>query len=235
MDKKRILIVEDDNDIVRIQRFNFEAAGFDTRAISYGGGIFHEVRSFKPHLIVLDIMLPDVDGFEIMRSLRSRPETETIPVVMVTARDGVVDRISGLELGADDYVVKPFSPRELTLRVKAVLKRSNRKRDQGGPRVIDAGELRIDKASYRATIKGQSLELTNVEFKLLTHLVEHPGLVFTRGMLLEQVWGYNYPVNSRTVDTHIRRLRMKLGAYAWMIKTVRSVGYKFICEDVDQD
>ncbi|WP_067618204.1 winged helix-turn-helix domain-containing protein [Dissulfuribacter thermophilus] len=225
---KRILIVEDDPEIANIEQFNLDAAGFDTKAIAYGGGIFHEIRNFAPDLIILDIMLPDVDGFEIIKALKERNDTRSIPVIMVTAKDAQDDRIYGLELGADDYVVKPFSPRELVLRARAVLKRAGAGDYIENPQnIIEKGILRIDKAGVKVTVAQKEIELTRVEFKLLTYLAEHPSIVLTRQMLMEQVWGYNYPVNSRTVDTHIRRLRKKLGQAADYIETVRGIGYKF--------
>ena len=222
-------MVEDDESIVNIIVFNLENAGFKVKALPFGAGIFHEIRNFKPDIVLLDIMLPDVDGFEILHALRQKEDTQHIPVIMVTAKDAQDHRIQGLEYGADDYVVKPFSPRELVLRIEAVLRRSSDSMSARDSQydTINKGALKIDKARYEAFLNDRPLDLTRIEFKLLCFLAEHPSIVYTREMLLDKVWGYDYPVNSRTVDTHIRRLRMKLGPECDLIETIRGIGYRF--------
>ena len=225
MHKDRILVVEDDEDILQLLVYTLESAGYEVVAVRDGGEGLEAARRRKPELVVLDLMLPTVDGFEVCRELKRTPETAATPVIMLTARGEEVDRIVGLELGADDYVVKPFSPRELTLRVRAVLKRispepqeRNRWRKDG---------LEVDMEAHKAFIDGAEMVLTATEFKLLTELIKRPGRVQTRDQLLNSVWGYEFDGYARTVDTHVRRLRQKLEAYADYVETVRGVGYRF--------
>jgi len=229
--KPKILIVEDDEDIARIQVFNLEAWDMEAKAIAYGGGVFHAIRQFAPDLVIIDIMLPDVEGFEIIKALRSRETTSHIPIIVITARDGESDRLKGLELGADDYMVKPFSPKEMVLRVKAVLKRTYEAHSRFGtkaqPLSIKRGPLEVDPKTFTAMLDGEPMELTRKEFDLLYYLLKNHGIVLTRERLMEDVWGYTSSVYSRTVDTHIRRLRQKMGRCASSIRTVRGLGYKF--------
>jgi two-component system phosphate regulon response regulator PhoB len=177
-------------------------------------------------MIVLDLMLPEVDGLEVCKMLRRDPSTATIPIVMVTAKAAELDRILGLELGADDYITKPFSPRELVLRVKKILQRGRAAADESG--VYKFGDLVIDKARHSVCWRGKSIELTATEFKLLLLLAQRRGRVQSREQLLRDVWEYNSLIDTRTVDTHVRRLREKLGAAAKYLDTVRGVGYRFV-------
>jgi two-component system phosphate regulon response regulator PhoB len=225
MSDDTILIVEDDEDILELLSYNLRGAGFAVVASRDGFDALSKARRTPPDLIILDLMLPGLDGFEVCKELKREPKTAQVPVIMLTARGDEVDRIVGLELGADDYVVKPFSPRELMLRVRAVLKRS-------GPEVrekpvLRKGGLCVDMAAHRAEIDGVEILLTATEFKLLAELFRGQGRVQTRDQLLNTVWGYEFEGYARTVDTHVRRLRQKLGAYARMIETVRGVGYRF--------
>ena len=221
-----ILIVDDEPDVVDLLVFNLQKAGFKTLTARDGPAALQKARNELPALIVLDLMLPGIDGTDVCRQLRADPKTATIPIVMLTAKAEEVDRIVGLELGADDYVTKPFSPRELALRIKTILRRAAGK---GAPsEVLKHSDLVVDLAKHAATFKGKPIELTATEFKLLVMLLERRGRVQTRDALLTEVWGYEGDVDTRTVDTHVRRLREKLGKAADWIETVRGVGYRFI-------
>ena len=189
-----------------------------------------KAKKERPGLIVLDLMLPGMDGKDVCRALKSDPVTQLIPILMLTARAEEVDRVIGLELGADDYVTKPFSPRELVLRVKAILRR--KEATAGGEKVIQVRDLMIDIDRHQVSIKKNPVQLTSTEFKLLVELVSNRGRVQTRERLLDKVWGYTYEGYARTVDTHIRRLREKLGSSGDFIETVRGVGYRFREEEV---
>ncbi|EGJ49219.1 response regulator [Desulfocurvibacter africanus] len=225
MAKETILIVEDDEDILQLIKFNVESAGYDAITASDGLEALNKARRHMPDLILLDLMLPGMDGFEVCKELKRGSETGRIPILMLTARGEEVDRIVGLELGADDYVVKPFSPREIILRVRAVLRRNKGEEDvrQSWRRE----RLSVDMEAHRAEIDDQELLLTATEFKLLSELIRNPGRVLTREQLLNTVWGYEFEGYARTVDTHVRRLRQKLGDYAKFVETVRGVGYRF--------
>lgn len=226
MNREAILVVEDDEDILELLTFNLEAAGYEVLTASDGQDGLVTARRRKPQLVLLDLMLPRMDGLEVCRELKRDPETSGIPVIMLTARGDEVDRIVGLELGADDYVVKPFSPRELVLRAKAVLKRSGG--DSEESRNIWQHEgLVVDLEAHKAVIDGEETALTATEFKLLTELLRRRGRVQSRDQLLNTVWGYEFEGYARTVDTHVRRLRQKLGRYAALVETVRGVGYRF--------
>ncbi len=225
MAKETILIVEDDEDILQLIKYNLENAGFDTITASDGLEALNKARRHMPDMILLDLMLPGMDGFEICKELKRGSETARIPILMLTARGEEVDRIVGLELGADDYVVKPFSPREIILRVRAVLRRNKGEEDIRQSWRHDG--LCVDMEAHRAEIEGQELQLTATEFKLLSELIRNPGRVLTRDQLLNTVWGYEFEGYARTVDTHVRRLRQKLGGYARLVETVRGVGYRF--------
>ncbi len=227
MRKETVLVVEDDEDILNLLRFNLEAAGYEVLASTDGYEGMNLARSNPPQLVILDIMLPGIDGFEVCKDLKRRKETAEIPVIMLTARGEEVDRIVGLELGADDYVVKPFSPRELMLRIKAIMKRSTRtESDEQRSQWIKEG-LSVDMDAHKVVVDEQDIELTATEFKLLVELIKRQGRVLTRDQLLNRVWGYEFEGYARTVDTHIRRLRQKLGPYAEFVETVRGVGYRF--------
>jgi two-component system phosphate regulon response regulator PhoB len=222
---QRILIVDDEADLRELVRYQLEGAGFQTREATTGSEALDAARSWKPDAVILDLMLPDIPGTEVCRALRSDPVLRDTAVIMLTARGEEVDRVVGFELGADDYVTKPFSPRELTLRLQAVLKRVR------GGAVADEdlriGDLLIQRGSHRVYVKGRELSLTATEFKLLLHLASTRGRVQTRDYLLDAVWGDETHVTLRTVDTHMKRLREKLGSAKAYIETVRGVGYRF--------
>ena len=220
-----ILIVDDEPDVVDLLVFNLQKAGFKTSTARDGNTALQKSRNELPALIVLDLMLPGLDGTDVCRQLKADSKTASIPVIMLTAKAEEVDRIVGLELGADDYITKPFSPRELTLRVKTILRRGTGKATPN--EILKHGDLVVDLAKHGATFKGKPIELTATEFKLLAMLLERRGRVQTRDALLTDVWGYEGDVDTRTVDTHVRRLREKLGKAADWIETVRGVGYRF--------
>ena len=226
---ERILVVEDEPDIVEVVSYNLRQAGMAVEAAEDGETALEMAERGQPDLIILDLMLPGMDGLEVCRLLKQRVSVRDIPVLMLTSKAEEVDRIVGLELGADDYVVKPFSPRELVLRVKAILRRA-----AGPPGEaeapedrITAGPLTIDAEGHHAFVDGQPLELTATEFKLLLTLAQRRGRVQSREELLNVVWGYQYAGYGRTVDTHVRRLREKLGDAHVLVETVRGVGYRF--------
>ncbi|MEW6160296.1 MAG: response regulator transcription factor [Verrucomicrobiota bacterium] len=224
--RQKILVVDDEPDVVDLLRVNLEGAGFEVLEAADGSTALRKAQDKLPNLIILDLMLPVRDGFEICKELRAHPDTRSIPVLMLTAKASEIDRVLGFEFGADDYVTKPFSPRELILRVKALLRRSE------GPvepaERIQIGILTIDVARHLVLVRNQPVELTAKEFRLLTLLAQRRGRVFSRDALLHQAWDYDASVDTRTVDTHIRRLREKLGAAAEYIDTVRGTGYRCI-------
>lgn len=224
--KPRILVVDDEPDAVELIDFNLRAAGFDVSTAEDGEIALRKAREVLPDLIVLDLMLPEVDGLEVCKIIRRDAATSGIPIIMLTAKAAEVDRILGLELGADDYVTKPFSPRELVLRIKNMLRRGllpEEKVDQ-----INAGILRIDIPKHMVTVNDSPVELTATEFKLITLLAQRRGRVQSRDQLLQDVWEYDSVIDTRTVDTHMRRLREKLGDAAKYLDTVRGVGYRFL-------
>ncbi|MDK2955638.1 MAG: two-component system, OmpR family, phosphate regulon response regulator PhoB [Desulfovibrionales bacterium] len=226
MSKEKVLVVEDHKDTRDLLEYNLSNADFDVVSASDGHDALTLASKEKPHLIILDLMLPGLDGLEVCRRLKQKIETSQIPVMMLTAKGEEVDRIVGLELGADDYVVKPFSPREIVLRIKAILRRF-------GPdspsklKVWRHAGLSVDFEAHSLEVDNEPISLTATEFKLLTELILGSGKVQTRDHLLDTVWDTHFEGYSRTVDTHIRRLRQKLGQYADWIETVRGVGYKF--------
>ena len=223
--KPTILVVDDEPDAVDLIEFNLKNAGFQVKTASDGAEALATARSVLPSLIVLDVMLPEMDGFEICKLLRRDQNTAAIPIIMLTAKAAEIDRVLGLELGADDYLTKPFSPRELVLRVKNLLeRRENKAADQDR---IEFGELSIDVPRHVVKFKSRKIELTAIEFKLLTVLAQRRDVVQSRDRLLRDVWEYDNSVDTRTVDTHMRRLREKMGAAARFLDTVRGVGYKF--------
>jgi two-component system phosphate regulon response regulator PhoB len=225
MTKESVLIVEDDEDILQLLDYNFRSAGFEVATAGDGLDALAKIRRQRPDLVLLDIMLPGADGFEVCKNIKRDPKTAQVPVIMLTARGEEVDRIVGLELGADDYVVKPFSPRELILRARAVLKRLSP--DSAPKQVLRKDGLSVDLDAHRAEAQGEELSLTATEFKLLAELFKSQGRVLTRDQLLNTVWGYEFEGYARTVDTHVRRLRQKLGPYSALVETVRGVGYRF--------
>jgi DNA-binding response OmpR family regulator len=225
MTRQSVLVVEDEQDILNLLRFNLQNSGFEVITSADGREALELARKYEPDLILLDIMIPGLDGFEVCRELRSDPKTRGVPVIMLTARGEEVDRIVGLELGADDYVVKPFSPRELALRVKAVLRRGEA--GEAGGKSWQRDRMKVDFERHIVEVNGRDVALTATEFKLLTEIIQAKGKVLTRDSLLSRVWGYEFEGYARTVDTHVRRLRQKLGAYAGLVETVRGVGYRF--------
>ncbi len=222
---KKILVVEDEQDILQLVTFHLQAEGFDTLTALNGVRGLELARAQMPDMILLDLMLPGMDGLEICKTLKRDPKTENIPVVMLTAKGEEIDRIVGFELGADDYITKPFSPRELVLRLRAILRRYETEKQT--PSKIAFGDLHIDLDSYRVWLDKEQIYLTVTEFNLLLELLENKGRVRSRNQLLDRVWGYQFDGYARTVDTHIRRLRQKIGPYADAIETVRGVGYRF--------
>ncbi len=220
-----ILIVDDEEDIRELIAVNLMREE-DYKLIEAVTGLeaLHFARSSKPDLIILDLMLPEMDGLTVYRNLREDPRTKTIPVIMLTARGRLEEKITGLELGADDYLSKPFSPKELMLRVRNLLRRTN---PLQGSSVVEIGPFSLDKSVLKLHLDGSSIELTATEFKLLLLMIESPGITQERGDLLKRVWGYNDLIQTRTLDTHIKRLREKLGNHGNSIETVRGVGYRF--------
>ena len=221
--KPIILLIEDEEDVLHLVRYNLTKSGF--RVVSAGDGLagLAMAREHAPDAIVLDLMIPEMDGSAVCRELKSREATARIPVIMLTAKALEKDRVAGLELGADDYVTKPFSPRELVLRLQAVLRRST----ASGP--IDSskfGPIDLDRARFEVTIDGETKRLSVIEFKLLVYFLERQCKVIDRRTLLREVWGYNQVTDSRTVDTYLRRLRIKLGRAADYLETVRGEGYR---------
>ena len=219
-----VLVVDDERDIVELVRYNLAQAGFRVVSAADGRQALDLARRERPDLIVLDLMLPVMPGAEVARLLKQDEATRETPILMLTARGEEVDRIVGFELGADDYVVKPFSPRELVLRVQAILRREGQ---EGGEERIAFEPLVIDLAAHTVSLKGKEIGLTTTEFKLLHRLARRPGRAFSRDQLLSEVWEYGGEVETRTVDTHLKRLRAKLGSVGEWIQTVRGVGYRF--------
>ena len=222
---KKILIVEDEKDILQLVKLYLEKEGYRTVTASTGSEGLAQVRTEKPDLVVLDLMLPEIDGLEICKRLRAAPDTAMLPIIMLTAKAEESDTIIGLELGADDYVTKPFSPKTLVARVKALFRRLERK-PEDGPTRFSYGTLILDLTRHEVTVKGKEVPLTAKEFGLLEHLLRHPGRVLTRDVLLNAVWGYEYYGTTRTVDVHIRRLKQKLPLLDEAILSVKSLGYK---------
>ncbi|HEY0715724.1 MAG TPA: response regulator transcription factor [Polyangia bacterium] len=225
----RVLVIEDEVDLRELLQYNLKAAGYDVITATDGASGLELARAQRPDLVLLDLMLPDTSGLDVCRVLKSQPDTRDVQVVMVTARGEEIDRVVGFELGADDYVVKPFSTRELLLRVQAVLRR----RAPAPPPTDESGTARfgcltMDRDAHRLWVNGAEVQLTALEFKLLGTLYDRRDRVQTRGSLLEDVWGASADLATRTVDTHVKRLREKLGAAGDYIETVRGVGYRFL-------
>ncbi len=223
--RKRILVVDDEPDILELVRFNLAQAGLEVETAATAEQALAALRRSPPDLVVLDLMLPDRPGTDVCREIRRDPSLNGVAVIMLTARGEEVDRVVGFELGADDYVSKPFSVRELVLRVKAVLRRGTPADPAGG--VLERGSLRLDAERHRCSVEGRELELTPKEFALLGALMRRPGRVLSREQLLDEAWGSEINVTLRTIDTHMKRLREKLDDAADLIDTVRGVGYRF--------
>jgi DNA-binding response OmpR family regulator len=222
----QILVVEDDPDIAQLIGHYLEKAGHTVEFLSSGGAVMPAVRRRQPDLVVLDLMLPELDGLMICQAMRTDPRTAAIPVIMVTARGEEADRITGLELGADDYVTKPFSPKELAARVTALLRRATR--PAAAADILRYGPITIDADRHAVAVAGEEVRLTAKEFLLLQYLLQHRGRVLSRDLLLTDVWGYQYTGGTRTVDVHIRRLREKMPVLAEAIETVKQFGYKLV-------
>jgi DNA-binding response OmpR family regulator len=223
--RETILVVDDEADVLDLVRYHLNRAGFDVDVASSGTAALLAARQRRPDAIVLDIMLPQMSGTEVFRKLRLEIDTAQIPVLMLTAKGLLSERIAGLELGVDDYITKPFSPRELVLRVQNLLRRIRETRTSA---MIEIDGFCLNKSNFEITVQGRRLELTTTEFKLLATLVERRGRTLSRETLLQDVWGYENAIDTRTVDTHVRRLREKLGGAASRIVTVRGEGYRFL-------
>ena len=222
----KILVVDDEPDAVELIKFNLKAAGYDVITAADGDEALKKARALLPNLILLDLMLPEVDGLEVCKIRRRDARISAIPIIMLTAKAAEIDRVLGLELGADDYVTKPFSPRELILRVKRLLRTGATPETKSDEIVFK--DLHLDIPRHQASVKGRPVELTATEFKLLTVLAQRRGRVQSREQLLQDVWEYDNLIDTRTVDTHMRRLREKLGPVAKYLDTVRGVGYRFV-------
>jgi two-component system phosphate regulon response regulator PhoB len=220
---KRILIIEDERDVVDLLAFSLRKAGFTVSTANDGADGLQQARSEKPAFIILDLMLPKMPGLEVCKVLKSDSATRQIPIMMLTAKAEEIDRIVGLEFGADDYVTKPFSPREVVLRIKAIMRRADKK-EEGEHLAV--GPIVIDAARHEVSVNGKRVNLTSLEFKLLRTLMQRRGRVQARDRLLNDVWGYESVIDTRTVDTHVRRLRRKLGKAANVIESVRGFGYR---------
>src|SRR6266478_1062545 len=219
---ERVLIVDDDPDIQKLVSYNLGQAGFEVTTAGTGRNALEAVQKHPPDLIILDLMLPDVDGMEVCRTLRQRDSSRRIPIIMLTARTQEVDRVVGFELGADDYVMKPFSPRELVLRVKSIFRRMGEEPND----VLQVGKIQLLPQRRQLLIGSRLVALTAKEFDLLEELMRAGGNVLTREILMNKVWGYHTEATSRTLDTHVRRLREKLGDEAVHLETVHKVGYR---------
>ncbi len=223
----RIVVIEDERDLQKVLAYNLEREGYQVTAAHGGQDGLKRVREERPALVILDLMLPDLSGLEVMKALKQDAATRAIAVLMLTAKGEEIDRVLGLELGADDYMVKPFSVRELLLRVQAILRRAA---GITAPPGIEFGCLRVDRAAHRVWVNGEETQLTALELRLLLTLHDRRDRVQSRATLLDDVWGISADITTRTVDTHVKRLREKLKAAGAYIETVRGVGYRFVAE-----
>ena len=222
-----IYIVEDDSEIREMEAYALKTSGFDVNAFDCGKGLDEAVKACVPDLFILDIMLPGEDGLSILRRLRAQESTKNVPVIMLTAKSSELDKVKGLDSGADDYIAKPFGILEFISRVKALLRRSGKL--NVGPeeqQPLSLGGVSLDEAKRSVTAGGENVELTYKEYELLKLLLSHPGLVYTRQQILEKIWGIDFKMDTRTVDMHIKTLRQKLGEQGAIIQTIRNVGYK---------
>jgi two-component system phosphate regulon response regulator PhoB len=223
MMSEKILIVEDEIDVAELLAHHLRSEGFSVEIVTNGRAAFAVVKTQPPTLIVLDLMLPEISGLDLCRMIKSNPATRNVPIVMLSARIEEIDRVLGFELGADDYVVKPFSPRELVLRIRAILRRLSQDKEEV---LLRVGELVLDRSRHEVRAAERMIDCTATEFKLLAILMERQGRVQERDRLLTDVWGYDSVIDTRTVDTHMRRLRDKLGPYGSYIETIRGFGYR---------
>lgn len=224
----KILVIEDDRDIAELVDFNLKQEKFRSEVVGNGRAGLEKAKKWEPDLVILDLMLPEMGGLDVCKALKSDPKTQNIPVIMLTAKATEIDRVLGLELGADDYITKPFSPRELMLRVKTILRRSQKNKQPFATGAITFGDIRVDADRFEVLVKNKKVQLTAIEFKLLQYLLATRGRVATRDALLDHVWGYDAALTTRTVDTHIKRLRHKLGGAANYVETIRGIGYRMI-------
>jgi len=223
---KKILVVDDEADVTELVAYHLKAKGYVVETINNPNSSVGVARTFLPDLVILDVMMPEVTGLQICRMLRADPQLKTVPVIFLTAKAEEADRVQGLEIGADDYICKPFSTKELILRVESILRRVS-DGAPAEPKQLQAGQIAIDVERHEAVVNGRAVELTATEFRLLRLLIERRGRVQTREHLLINVWNYETEIETRTVDTHVRRLREKLGTEADWIETIRGVGYRF--------
>ena len=225
MGKQKILIVDDDLHIAELIGLYMLKDGYETKEVYDGRDAIKEMEAFRPDLILLDLMLPGMDGYQVCAEIR---KTSRVPIIMLTAKGETFDKVLGLELGADDYIVKPFDPKELVARVKAVLRRYECKHKEEDKNILRFDALEINLSNYSVSYQGKMLDFPPKEFELLSFLAQHPNRVFTREQLLDRIWGYEYVGDTRTVDVHVKRIREKLNSEdEWGIRTVWSVGYKF--------
>lgn len=222
----KILVVDDEPDVTTLLAYHLKAAGHSVQVLNDPRRVVNLAKEFQPDLVILDVMMPDLNGMEICRAMRADAKLKLVPVVFLTAKAEENDRIAGLESGADDYVCKPFSTKELMLRVQSILRRRNAPEAEGQGKLLEAGRISLDPVRHEVKIGGQPLTLTATEFKLLQILMERRGRVQTREKLLVDVWNYEAEIETRTVDTHMRRLREKLGDEAAWVETIRGVGYR---------
>jgi two-component system phosphate regulon response regulator PhoB len=227
MATQRVLVVDDEEDLLELVRYNLSKEGFQVRCVATGEAALAEATSYLPDVILLDLMLPAVDGLAVCKTLKSSPLTQHIPIVMLTAKTEEADVVSGLELGADDYVTKPFSPRVLLARIRAVLRRKAKQAAEDETGAIQVHELVIHPGRHEVLLRGQPVDLTFTEFRLLQFLARKPGWAFSRGQIVDAVKGEDYPVTERSVDVQVAGLRKKLGQFGRYIETVRGVGYRF--------
>lgn len=223
--KPTILIIEDEKDLSQLIAYNLESEGFRTKISNEGEEGYRKATKESPDLIILDLMLPKLNGIEVCKLIRAHSASQKIPILILTAKSEEIDRVIGFEVGADDYMTKPFSPRELVLRVKAILKRTASSPIEKGD-ILKKDLLEVDFSKHRVRVGKQEIILTATEFKLLEYLLKSQGRVLTRDLLLDKVWGYDASVTTRTVDTHVKRLREKLGEAGELVETVRGVGYR---------
>lgn len=232
--QKKILVVDDEADVTTLVSYNLKAKGYAVEVLNDPNQSIGLARTLLPDLVILDVMMPELSGIQICRMLRADPKLKKVPVIFLTAKAEESDRIQGFEVGADDYVCKPFSTKELVMRVQSVLRRASNEGDESAEKLIVQGGIELDSERHELRVNGQAIDLTATEFKLLRLLMERKGRVQTREHLLINVWNYETEIETRTVDTHVRRLREKLGPEADWIETIRGVGYRFSERKVTQ-